>query len=201
MPSRRDAGRPRGKPVEDAIVRATLDELAAHGIDGVSVARVAEAAQVNKTTVYRRWPTVEALVAAALERALHQIAGALRDTGSLRGDLRQLVASIAEALGAPAGRALVRAAMADRASLEVAALAADPLVREQTAVLALVTRAVARGEWHPRHDPQAVLALLVGSVLHRVMLERQPVTPAWVEVVVEVVARGVRPSHVADDQP
>lgn len=190
--ARRDTGRARGKPIEDAILTATLDELSTYGLDGLSVPRVAAAAEVNKTTVYRRWPTREALVAAALEAALRETAGELIDTGSLRGDLRWMLQLVALRLDSAEGRALARAALSEQAAAAVAELSRDPMVRAQAAVLALVARAAARGEWDPnRHPPDAVLAMLTGSVMHRVLLERQPVTPEWAETVVDVVVRGL----------
>jgi AcrR family transcriptional regulator len=193
---RRDAGRARGKPIEQAILAATLDDLAEHGLDGLSVPRIAEAAEVNKTTIYRRWPTKEALLAAALEGALRETAGELEDTGSLRGDLHRLLAAIVERMRSPAGRALALAALSDRASAEVSELAQDPMVRGQAAALGLVARAAERGEWDPeRHLPDAVFAMITGSVMHRVLLERQPLGATWIETVVDVVARGLSPTR------
>lgn len=192
-PRRRDAGRPRGEPIERAILAATLDELSEKGLEGLSIARIAEAAEVNKTTIYRRWPTREALVAAALEGTLRDAADDLHDTGSLRGDLRHLLDTVALRLQSPGGRALVLAAMTETATAAVAELAADPFVREQDAALALVERAAARGEWDPARDrPDAVLAMLTGALLHRVMLERQPLDEAWTTTIVDVLVRGLR---------
>lgn len=190
---RRDLGRPRGQPIERAILAATLSELAAVGLDGLSVPRVAAAAGVNKTTVYRRWPTREALVAAALQAALHETAEAIGDTGSLRGDLTSLVHLVAARLDSAEGRALVRAGLSEQAAEVVGALSQDPVVREQTEVMEVIARAAARGEWDPcRHPPDAVLAMVTGAVMHRVLMERQPVTPQWAEAVVDVVVRGLR---------
>ena len=190
---RRDLGRPRGQPIERAILAATRSELAAVGLDGLSVPRVAAAAGVNKTTVYRRWPTREALVAAALQAALHETAEAMVDTGSLRGDLSSLVHLVAARLDSAEGRALVRAGLSEQAAEVVGALSQDPVVREQAELMAVITRAAARGEWDPcRHPPDAVLAMVTGAVMHRMLMERQPVTPEWAEAVVDVVVRGLR---------
>ncbi|MCK6522032.1 TetR/AcrR family transcriptional regulator [Myxococcota bacterium] len=189
---RRDLGRPRGEPIERAILAATVAELAAVGLDGLSVPRVAEAAGVNKTTVYRRWPTREALVAAALQAALHETAEAVVDTGSLRGDLSSLLQLVAARMGSAEGRALVRAGLSEQAAELVGAIARDPVVRQQSAVVLTVARAAARGEWDPcRHPPEAVLAMLTGAVMHRLLMERQPVTPEWSEAVVDVIVRGL----------
>jgi AcrR family transcriptional regulator len=191
---RRDAGRARGEPIERAILDAALRELAEHGLEGLSVPRIAEASEVNKTTIYRRWPTREDLVAAALEGALHETASELEDTGSLRGDLRGMLLAVQRRLASPAGRALAHAAMSDRAAEAVGALSQDAVARSTGAAVDLVARAALRGEWDPgRHHPEAVFAMITGSVMHRVLLERRPMTEAWVETVVDVVTRGVAP--------
>ncbi len=192
--TRRDAGRPRGEPIEHAILTATLDDLAEFGVEGLSIPRVAERASVNKTTIYRRWPTREQLVAAALAATLEQTSADLCDTGSLRGDLLLLMRLVTARLESPTGRALARAAMSEQASASVAAISQDPSVRAQASVLDLVARAAGRGDWDPaRSSPDVVLAMLTGSVMHRVLMERLPVTPAWAEGVVEVLLRGLEP--------
>ncbi len=194
MSPRRDAGRPRGAPIEAAILAATLDELAAHGLDGLSIPRVAQAADVNKTTVYRRWPTPDALVAAALEASAVRLAATVPDTGSLAGDLTALLDTVSAAIQAPEGRALLRAGMSEQAAGAVAAMARDPLVRQQEAVVAMVTRAVARGEWDVvGAPPDVILGMVVGGALHRALLERQPTDAVWRDAVVRMVTRAVAP--------
>jgi AcrR family transcriptional regulator len=191
---RRDAGRPRGPTIEAAIFAATLEALAADGIEGLSIPRVAAAAAVNKTTVYRRWPTREALVAAALGAALRETAGSLTAAGDLRGDLRQLIEAVAARVSSPQGRALAHAVLSAHGSPELAAAAADPALRAQQGVVDLVRRAAARGEWDPEvHAPDAIFAMVTGGVMHRLWFERLPLTPAWIDVVVDVLAVGLAP--------
>ncbi len=94
---------------------AVCAELSASGIEGLSVERVAQRAGVNKTRVYRRWPTRAALVAAAMEGMLDEL-GADPDTGDLRGDLTALLRPIADFAATPDGTALLRAAMSPMAT-------------------------------------------------------------------------------------
>lgn len=198
MPPRRDAGRPRGEPIEQAILAAALEDLATHGLEGLTIARIAEAAEVNKTTVYRRWPTREALVTAALKQALDQTATELRDTGCLAGDLRQVVASTAARLQSPGGRALATAAMSEAMAPSVLELRREELVSGASGMLALMRRAVERGEWDLQaHRPDAVVSMLAGAVFHRVLMEHQDVDAAWIDAVVAVICRGVRPDSNA----
>lgn len=191
---RRDAGRARGAPIVDAVLVQALEELALAGHEGFSVERLAKRAQVNKTSVYRRWPTREALIAAALERIAQGVSDATPDTGSLRSDLLGLLEPVTRLLQQPMGRAVLRAGMSEAAAANVAALAARKL--EQRAlgrVSALVRRAKARGEWRQGVGGELLLGALVGAAIHRAMLEHQPLTRRWLTELVDLALEGVRP--------
>lgn len=190
---RRDAGRPRGEPIEAALLAKTLEELVVHGIEGASIDRIARAAEVNKTSVYRRFGTREALIAAALERVAADVSAKLEDRGSLRGDLAQIAEHVASLLDAPIGRSLARAAFAEPEGSELVALATREMTKPRATALAMVRRARARGEWRRGLAPEVVLAALVGALLHRALLERAPLTPSFVRQTVELVAAGASP--------
>ena len=183
---RRDAGRPRGAPVTAAVLAAVRAELAESGMDGLSVERVARRAEVNKTSVYRRWPTREALVAAAMEGLLDDF-GTSPDTGTLRGDLLALATPIAELAARPDGVALLRAALSPGATGDVAALATGRVAP----VFTIAERARARGEWRDGVDPQQAIFTLVGAILHRTLLEHAAPTGEWLERLVDLLHDGV----------
>ena len=191
---RRDAGRPRGQPIVDAVLEGTLAELATHGLQGLSVDRIARAADVNKTSIYRRFPTRDELVVAALSRVHDDMTAQLVDTGSLRGDLVALVRAVAAFLDGRVGRAVARAVFAGPIAADVADVARARLAAEAAAsVAALLTRARARGEWRDGVDPAVLLAALVGGLLHRALLEQAPLDDAFVDALVDVVLAGVVP--------
>jgi AcrR family transcriptional regulator len=191
-PVRRDAGRPRGENIADAVLDSTLEELATAGVAGLSIDRIARAADVNKTSVYRRWPTREALIAAALERVLVHLEVQQVDTGSLRGDLLFLGETVGQFLTQPVGRALTRAVFAEDTAPSIAALARRQLQESAGGpAAAMVMRAMRRGEWRDDADPVVVLSMLVGAMLHRVGLERGEIGREWLEGVVGVLVRGV----------
>jgi AcrR family transcriptional regulator len=62
----RRPGRPRSERADQAIIDATLDLFAEHGVAGISVEAVAAKAGVGKATIYRRWPGKEDLLIDAL---------------------------------------------------------------------------------------------------------------------------------------
>ncbi|MBL8951220.1 MAG: TetR/AcrR family transcriptional regulator [Myxococcaceae bacterium] len=187
---RRDLGRPRGEPVRVAVLAATLDELATTSLEGLSIDRVAKAAQVNKTSVYRRWPTREALVVDALEWVVESLSFSPVDTGSIRGDLQALGEAVVALLEQPIGRGLTRAALGESLTPEVGALLARQLKAPHNLARSMVGRAVARGEWQTDEAAEAVLAMLVGGLMHRVLIERRPAPPAFVAQLVGVLSEG-----------
>ena len=192
---RRDAGRPRGEPIEASLLARTIEEVAEHGLDGASVDRIAQAAEVNKTTIYRRFGTREGLIASALERVVVEVSAKLFDAGSLRKDLELVARHVASMLRSPMGQSLARAAFSESAGNEVAALAAREISKPRATALAMVERARSRGEWRTEVSPEVVLAALVGALLHRALLERAPLTAAFIRQVVDLVVRGVGTSQ------
>jgi AcrR family transcriptional regulator len=192
---RRDSGRPRGKPVEEAILRATLDDMARFGAEAISVDRIAGAAEVNKTTVYRRWPTVEALTEAALHFATTQLAATLSPSGSLATDLHAIADMIAGMLTSSEGRAVARAGMSGnfRRPDDSSPAAAMFAVPEQ--LVDIVVGAIDRGEWDAAVPVDVVVAAMVGAHLHRIMVEQRPPDDAWTTTLVALLCRGVRPGQ------
>src|SRR5262245_11035138 len=76
----------------DQVVRRVLDaalvELARSGYAGFRMEGVASKAAVNKTTIYRRWPSRAALVTALVDRMRTPLRQCpLPDTGQLESDL------------------------------------------------------------------------------------------------------------------
>src|SRR5262245_40170336 len=90
--ARRSEGRGplvRGEAVVRGVLTAALEELGQTGYGALRIEDVAARAGVNKTTVYRRWPTKEDLVRAAL-LAMTVDKFVVPNTGSLRGDLLEM---------------------------------------------------------------------------------------------------------------
>src|SRR5216683_6920057 len=79
--------RRRGAVLEDAILDAAWDELAAVGYAQVTMAGIAARAGTNKAALYRRWPNRTELLAAAIDRRVVPLGVESIDTGGLRGDV------------------------------------------------------------------------------------------------------------------
>jgi len=138
--------RRRGDELISAIHAAVLAELDAHGYAGMTMEGVAERAGAGKASLYRRWSSRAELVR---DTAYHlmQDSGGVPDTGTLEGDLRELLTQTAQLLAGPLGealRALLSEALAERSrSGELSSLS---LGMGRRMMREVVQRAVARGE-------------------------------------------------------
>ncbi|MFE5910499.1 TetR-like C-terminal domain-containing protein [Streptomyces wedmorensis] len=168
--------RPGGRTARnrESVLRATADLLLSEGYDQLTIARVAAAAQVAETTVYRRWRTKAHLAADALSE-LARDENPIPDTGTLEGDLRALLTQVI---------ALVERPEVKRVILTVVSLAAEDsdVVRAKDAfwetrfagAAALVKRAVERGELPTGADPYELIEDLAAPVYFRLLVTGRP---------------------------
>ncbi|MGR6923569.1 TetR/AcrR family transcriptional regulator [[Actinomadura] parvosata] len=150
---------------QQEIFDATLRLVAEKGYDGLTVEGVAERAGVNKTTIYRWWPSKAALLGAALVES-DVLAFDAPDTGSLRGDLVALVESVRRLLTEPPGSDIAVAALGAAVrhpELDARRFFTDRFARERR----IFERAVSRGELKESADPMLIVDLLAGAVWMR----------------------------------
>jgi AcrR family transcriptional regulator len=158
-------GRPLSAELSEQLLKVAVDILAEDGWSRLNSDRIAARARAGKAGIYRRWPSMPALVREAVSRFdLVPVPG---DTGSLRGDLLGLL----ERWTAPLDReeravaAIVGAARFDddlRAGLDTALV--RPLA---AAVTELGRRAMQREE-----VLDATRLMLLGSVLEAFWWQR-----------------------------
>jgi AcrR family transcriptional regulator len=180
----------RSARVVEHALRATLAELDRVGYAALRVEEVAARSGVNKTTLYRRWPTKADLVAAAVRsfKAPAEIA----DSGDLARDLaRAFCASLARA-ATPEGRGLLRMIQVERDHPEVAALVQR--LREASAEgrRARLRAAVAHGELPRGADIELLQELLASAVFGPLGRRGERVSDDYVRRVVALILRGAR---------
>lgn len=182
--------RRRGPHVAKKIIEAALEDLARVGFANLNVEEVAARAGVNKTTVYRRFQTKEALVREALGQVVGKMTD-IPDTGAIRTDLIAFLEHVAALLRTARGQAILRVVSAEHDNPVFANLVDSLLPHTDTIIpRAAIKRAVARGEL-PRHtDPKLVLFTLVGALIHRVLFERGPMSSPYIEQLVDLVLFG-----------
>jgi AcrR family transcriptional regulator len=184
--------RRRGLPVVRKVLDVTLQQLAQVGFERLSVPEIAADAGVNKTSVYRRWPTKVDLVRAALDFSLEHPREA-PDTGALRSDLIALARQSTAFIESPRGKGVLRMLFAEGAHPEVRRLAASTWDQEDHQVIhAVIRRAIRRRELPRNTDVSLILFTIAGALLHRAFVEQQPISAAFVERVVDLVLVGAQ---------
>lgn len=154
----------RSARVAEQVLVATVAELAESGYRAFRMDVVSASAAVNKTTIYRRWPSKASLVAAAVEwmrRFVHDVP--LPDTGSLERDLADAFRRKVTFRDRVEGQAWARL-LAEKHDPEVDAAIGDAVKERSDAWYAMVTRAVARGELPQGTDPPLLLGM-IGAVV------------------------------------
>jgi AcrR family transcriptional regulator len=185
----RGRGRPRDPEADAAILRAALDLFIEHGVDGTSIEQVAKRAGVARLTVYRRWPAKEDLLVQAIETGRAGFADDDLVASLARLDLTGLSgpAALAEladvwvgAMTEPRNSALL-ARLVGCAATHPSLLAAywhGYMTPRRERAVPVVRALIAAGMLPAETDPQVLMDIVFGSVVYRVLVNPEPVTPA-----------------------
>jgi AcrR family transcriptional regulator len=183
-------GRQRSELADAAILGATLDQLAAHGYAGFTVAAVIEQSGVSSATLYRRWTTKADLVLAALGTLVPEVIDT--DSGSLAGDLAHVVDLLATSILLRREDVAEALNVEKRSNPELASLIRERFLEPRLRTLhSVLRRAKERGEVGKVPPTDVVLSLLVGPLHYRASNLGQPLTPAFKHIVVGNVVRGL----------
>jgi AcrR family transcriptional regulator len=193
-----DADRdPRVVRSRQCILQATVQLMAERGVPAVSVEAIAERSGVAKTTIYRHWPTREALLADAWTSV-----GYSEPLNSPAVDLDERVAQIAHAVGTRISTPPMSVLLPDL----LAAAERDPKIRElkdgimrtrRRPLTEALQEAAAAGALPSDVDVDLLVALIVGPIYYRRLILQQSVTNEFVERVVAVALDTARHGLVA----
>jgi len=184
----RRAGRTRLTPErERELYEAVVDLLREVGYEALTMDAVAARTRSSKATLYRQWKGKPELVIAALHETkpvrLEEV-----DTGTLAGDLREVVRLMASQGDKDTAvmRALSHAVEQDPA---LARVFHDSIVRPGIKALQhMLDRAVSRGELDPKAPARAFLPhLMLGAVLTRPLIENRHADRTYLRRYVDAV--------------
>ncbi|MEV4569070.1 TetR/AcrR family transcriptional regulator [Nonomuraea sp. NPDC049419] len=166
-PGTEPSTRRRGSELTRAIYQAAFEALAEQGFGALAFDKLAPRAGTGKSVLYRRWSSPDELLLAALRDPVVGFGEQhVPDTGSLRGDLLELLNRFAAVLSEPRGRALHQL-LNDRGRPPRLAAAIKELVivPHRDTLLGCLRAAAERGEADP-----ARVTPLVASVGPRMLL-------------------------------
>jgi AcrR family transcriptional regulator len=176
---RRPRGRPRDVRVDNAILEAALDLFIEAGFEGISIDDVAERAGVARATVYRRWPSKQELVLAAIETCFEDVV-LVPDSGDVKADL---IAGVRQArhflTETKAGEAVPRMAQEVAASTPFGLAYLNRVMRPRFQLLMeTLARGQQRGELRDDLDLELALAAIVGPMMFLRLTQQMPQMPA-----------------------
>ena len=173
-----------------AVLTAALELLGESGVGGFSVDEVARRSGVAKTTIYRHWPTREALVVDTCSRLSAE--QEIPDTGSLEGDLTAILTNIAHLLQT-ANWSVVLPSIIDSAERdpEFAELVSQIQRGHATPLREALQRATRKGELPARTDLSTTVAALLGPLFYRRWFSREPIDD---EFVYATIKRAIAPA-------
>ncbi len=187
-PKRRLGGR--SARVRQAVLAATLDLLRERGYEGMTTKDIAARAGVNEASLFRRWGTKAAIVAEALQD-YSALETPTPDTGSLQGDLLELLRGIITRIQTPLGQVLSQIVVGHNNQPELEdvrrAYWSDRLSRADT----IVQRAKARGELSEVVDAEFLVEAAIGPLLARSQATDRPLDDHSAEQIVALLLYGL----------
>ena len=154
----------------DEIILIARTLLVERGFDGFTLDEVALRARCSKTTLYRRWSNKSNLIVDVIGR---QIPTTEPNTGSLRGDLEELLSRIASVMDDDVGAIFLAVALAMQNDKDLKrAWDKQGLLPGKQGMERIVDRAIARGEIKARPNLKLLHCFLPGTVFWAWFVER-----------------------------
>jgi len=161
------------------------------GIDRVTLDEVAARSGVAKSTLYRHFGSKEALVALAVRRCIVEYP--TPDTGSLDGDVGALFARFKQGEDAHHVNDLLPMLVEAAPRHPDLQETLDAVLEERRRPLLTILRlAQLRGEIGADLDLELAMAIFIGPLTYRRMIERRDLTPEFVATVLDVAVAGLR---------
>ncbi|HWL36152.1 MAG TPA: TetR/AcrR family transcriptional regulator [Frankiaceae bacterium] len=191
----RPPGRPRSAQADSAIVDAALALLVEEGFDRLSMDGVAAKAGVSKATIYRRWPSKEALVIEAVARRTDPFADAPTE-GSARDRLVALLQTVLATSRTTLGKLLPCMVGATVSNPTLARHYREHILDPRRARIGEILRSgIEAGELRSGIDVDLAIDQVVGPLLYRVVFagDENPVTDEQCAAYVDSLLTGLAP--------
>jgi AcrR family transcriptional regulator len=183
---------PRVLVSRERVLTTTLDLLMENGLAELTIDDISRRSGVAKTTIYRHWANRSALVIDACSR-MTDGEEPPPDTGSLEGDLRAILANIADLLGTARWSSILPSIVdAAEHDPEFAGLHSTIQRGHAAPLRAALDRAVLRGEIPPAADRNAVAATLLGPLFYRRWFSREQIDAEFVDMIIRSVVADLK---------
>lgn len=168
------------------MLEATGELLAERGVSALTVEEVARRSGVAKSTLYRHFGGADGLVFTLVGSRVS--AAESPDTGSLRGDLREIQRAYLEMFDEPLDRELfVWMLTKAMQSAQAATLFAAARIQPEGPTVVALRRAIARGEIPATTDIEMALHVIQGPLISRRVIGGARLTPQEEEQLLEMI--------------
>ena len=185
--------RRRGSKATASILRATLELGEELGFEVLTVEKISARTGVAKTTIYRRWPNVSAMIMEAFllevtEEAPIVEKANLRETFAVA---MKLLVLVYQGPHGPTLRTLIGRAQNDEGLRR--AIETHWVEPRRKIIREILRRAMRRGEIRPDLDPDIILDALYGAIYHRFLVpyEKGVLSMEFVDPLIAVVFSGI----------
>lgn len=167
--------RPGGRStrVRSAVLTAARG-LLADGYAKLTVERIAQAAGVNKTSVYRRWTDLEGVLGDLLSEYASEVVP-IPDTGDLGTDLEELALLVRRGMTGEPGELITALATSAPRNPRAAQVVRGFLAERFRLAEAVVDHAIARGELPQGTDAGAAIEVLGAPLFLRLLVVDEPI--------------------------
>jgi AcrR family transcriptional regulator len=184
-------GTMRSERARGDVLQATADLVAEVGLEHTTIDEISARSGVAKTTIYRHWPTKQALLIAAVRSCLEY--SPTPNTGDLRTDLVACFDPMVRAgVGSRVGKMLTSLLDGAARDPELDRMLRAYMVDRSLPLRTVLQLAQGRGELPADLDLHLAAALFIGPVFYRKTILREPITEEFVEAIVDAGLRALR---------
>jgi len=184
-------GRPRSIETSNAILESAYTLMATTGLAATTIDAVARHSNVSKMTIYKWWPSREALlIDAFLHHAAQMLPLPAASTGTAVARTRRHAAAYAEALQGEFGKvqlAVISECIARTGSAEL--FYARYLQFRRDALVEMIAAGQCDGSILAEAQPEDLYDAIYGSLFYRYVFGIAPITPGYARNLVDLVLR------------
>src|SRR3954451_9280380 len=182
-------GRPRSAETTNAILQSAYTLMATTGLAATTIDAIARDSNVSKMTIYKWWPSREALL---IDAFLNQASLMLRlsGTGKPAARLKRHAAAYAEALQGEFGKvqlAVISECISKTGSAEI--FYERYLDFRRTATVEIIAAGQKDGSIGASGAPEDLFDAIYGSLFYRYIFGIKPISPAYARNLVDLVLR------------
>ena len=183
-------GRPRSEDARRRVLDATVDALLALGAEGATIEEIAERSGVAKSTIYRHFGSREALLVDAVRSCIVEMP--TPDTGSLDDDLADLFERYDRDESQTINELLPLLLDEARRDPQMSAIVATVLAERQRPLRTVLRLAQLRGDIDPDLDLDVALAMLIGPLTYRRMVQHTEIDQDFIATVLPGAVAALR---------